>query len=165
MLCETLVRGAYHLNIATTATAMAKHIDENEVAKIVSFLAGWQGPITWELIAERCLDVIKRKPSRQTLARDEQIAIAYNAAKDRHKAAAAAEEAGPVNITLEVALQRLDRTEAKLVIAEAMNAKLTERFVTWQYNAFKFGITKAQLEEPLPAVDLNRTDGKMRPLR
>lgn len=62
---------------------MAKHIDQKETEKIVSTLAGWTGPVTWDLIAERCVELLRRKPSRQALARNEDIAIAYDAARSR----------------------------------------------------------------------------------
>jgi len=37
------------------------------------------------------------------------------------------------------------------------NDALLERFVKWQYNAYKNGLTEAQLEEPLPRIDRERT--------
>lgn len=39
----------------------------------------------------------------------------------------------------------------------AVNSALLERFVRWQYNAYKHGMSEAQLDAELPRINRGRT--------
>lgn len=96
------------------------------------------------------------RTTRQTLARHEKIKAAF----DTRKAALHME--GPATVGERVLAQRLHRVTAQRDRLEEENARLRERFVQWQYNAYKHGLTKHQLEEPLPEIDRDRsTPGRM----
>ncbi|MGA8728994.1 MAG: hypothetical protein WB608_09605 [Terracidiphilus sp.] len=43
---------------------------------------------------------------------------------------------------------------------QVRNSRLLEQFVKWQYNAYKRGISVDELNEDLPRIDRERTDGK-----
>ena len=42
----------------------------------------------------------------------------------------------------------------------ALISRLYEDRTKWQYNAYKHGMTEGQLNEELPRIDRERTDGK-----
>jgi len=67
---------------------------------------------------------------------------------------------GPRGVTpssLSVAAQRLSRQQSVIDELKAINAGLLERFVRWQYNAYKYGLTEQQLNAELPRIDRGRT--------
>ena len=87
------------------------------------------------------------RTTRQTLARHDEIKAAYDARKRalRKEAPRVGEERGVA--------QRLRRVVAENDRLRAENARYREQFVQLQYNAYKHGLRKHQLEEPLPKVD------------
>ena len=89
--------------------------------------------------------------TRQTLARQEKIKVAF----DKRKTALRKET--PATADNRMLARRLRRVAAERDRLEAENARLRERFVQWQYNAYKHGLTQQQLEEPLPEVDRSRS--------
>ena len=133
---------------------MAKHLTESEIEKVVGLLAGWRGPLTWDVLCERCERLIFRQPSRQTLAKTVRIATAYKTAKDRLKAGA---ERSTSSIDIRAAHDRISRLSSQVAQLEAENRLLLEQFVRWQYNANILGFSAAQLNRALPEIDLRAT--------
>lgn len=136
---------------------MAKHLTDLEIEKIVKVLMGWKGPLSWAALADACEGEIGRKPSRQTLARATRIALAFKTTKDRLKEAS---DDGVVKVSLSMAaaLQRISRLEAENAQMKEENRALLEQFVTWQYNAYKSGLSIDRLNQGLPGIDLNPTE-------
>jgi hypothetical protein len=61
---------------------------------------------------------------------------------------------------LKIAAERIARLSAAVNEMNAREAGYKEQFVRWQYNAWKYaGLTETQLNEELPRIDRNRTDG------
>jgi len=133
---------------------MAKHLNDYEIGKIVALLLGWKSALSWEALSDACEKIIGRCPSRQTLADKPRVVLAYNAAKDRLKKRRAGETTATPD-SMHVAFQRIARLEAENVQIKAENNLLLQQFVTWQYNAYKAGLSADRLNEPLPPIDLN----------
>lgn len=133
---------------------MAKHLDDYEIGKIVVLLLGWKSALSWDALSDACEKIIGRHPSRQTLADKPRIVLAYKAAKERLKKQCAGETPAAPD-SMNVALQRIARLEAENVQLKAENNLLLQQFVTWQYNAYKAGLSADRLNEPLPPIDLN----------
>ncbi|BCA97865.1 hypothetical protein ATCC19606_02010 [Acinetobacter baumannii] len=51
--------------------------------------------------------------------------------------------------SLKIAQARIESLEAKNTRLEKENAMLLEQFVVWQYNAHKYGLSIAKLNEPM----------------
>ena len=61
--------------------------------------------------------------------------------------------------SLAVAAQRIARLQTENDELTMRNDALLEQFVKWQYNAYKHGLKKHQLNVELPRINRERTDG------
>lgn len=57
-----------------------------------------------------------------------------------------------------IAKQRIKRLENENDRLKAENASLLERFLKWQYNAYKHGVSKEKLDAELPAIDRDSSE-------
>ena len=132
---------------------MGKHLSTLHVAQIVSLLDGWPTgmKLTWSQLVKLIGRRLSIQTTRQTLARYEEVKGAFGARKAalRREAPAAGDERGLA--------QRLRRVIGENDRLREENARYRERFVRWQYNTYKHGLKKHQLEEALPKVDRERS--------
>ena len=92
------------------------------------------------------------EPSRQTLARQEPIKIAFDIRKAELRKGEL--DGGDVRV-LGQRVQRLTTENRELCV---QIERYKERLVRWQYNAWKKrGLTEHDLEEPLPELDRDRS--------
>ncbi|MGN2242446.1 hypothetical protein ACFWZU_02930 [Frateuria sp. GZRR33] len=134
---------------------MAQHLKSREVKVIVECIRGWpDAKITWERICAEAAQLLGRRPSRQTLHSNDAIKIAYKARRDGLKIRGAR---APMPSSLAIAARRLARQQSEIDELKAQNSALLERFVRWQYNAYKHGMTEAQLEADLPRINRGRS--------
>jgi len=135
---------------------LAKHLTKADVRAIINIIEGWvDDKITWEGICELASAVVGKKPTRQSLNLNKQIREAYEVKKKGLKIH------GPRVATpssLKVAATRIAKQQSEIDTLKAKNAALLEKFVKWQYNAYKYGVKEHQLNEPLPRIDRERTD-------
>lgn len=132
-----------------------RHITANDERRIVEFLDGWKGQITWEALSDACEQVINTKPSRQTLSKIPSVVEAYKSAKERAKEA---DKETSVPPTLRVAGERIDRLANENERLKREIATLYEQFVRWQYNAALRGLSEEFLNQPLPGIDRGQTE-------
>ena len=133
---------------------MNKRLSDSDVDAIIGIIDGWSGEqITWGSL----IDAIERRLgfrlSRQALSSHSRIKLAFQTRKKGLR-----REAPPPPSVASVLQQRLSRAEAELERLKAENAALLEQFVRWQYNAEAHGLGKEKLNNPLPAIDRERTD-------
>lgn len=133
---------------------MAKHLTDRDIQRVVELLDGWRGKLTWEILGSACEPIIGTAPARQTLYRCTRIAQAYEQAKARTKQVRGPSKSLP---TVQTALDRIARLTAENERLQMENSRLLEQFVVWQYNAHVRGLTAAQLNAPLPAIDRGQT--------
>lgn len=140
---------------------MAKaRLTESEIERVEGLLVAWAGPLTWDLLVEQVQVILKRPFTRQGLDKQERIRTAYKLAKDRQRKSPAAPTAREMSVELAAALGRIERLEAEVKLLRAQRNAFDERFATWQYNARTRGISEADLNRPLPAVDRNGSKKK-----
>ena len=139
---------------------MAKHLNQQDINAIVNLIRGWgNAKLTWPSICEAAESLVGKKPTRQSLCRNESIRDAYKTKKKNLK------ESGvrrPRPASLEAAGQRIANLESLALELKEENRRYKQQYVIWQYNAYKYGLTEEQLNEPLPMIDRERTDGEMR---
>lgn len=127
---------------------------------IVNLIRGWdESKLTWSAICSEAEPLIGKLPTRQSLNAHEAIATAYQVKKDSLKGKAPQK---PRPASLNIAASRIANLEAELAEVKEQNRKYKQLFVIWQYNAYKHGIKENQLNQVLPKIDRERTDGGKR---
>ncbi len=139
---------------------MAKHLTARDVNTIVNLIHGWTGSkLTWDAICEAAEPLVGKQPTRQSLCANETIATAYKVVKKGLR------ETGPKNPlpgSLKAAADRIAKLERERDQLKEENRAYKQQFVSWQYNAYKYGLKEHQLNEQLPMIDRERTDGETR---
>ena len=133
---------------------MGRHLTDADIVKITTLLDGWKGALTWERLCDECVTRIGFRPVRQTLSRAGPIQAAFEATKRRLRKR---ETDLTVPSSLRAAAERIARLEAENARLKLENVQLLNQFVVWQYNAHMMGLTKEQLNQDLPRVDLGAT--------
>ncbi len=127
---------------------MAKHLTEREIEAIAELIRNWSKPkITWQAICDAVEPLIGRRITRQALNTHEEIVTAYHAVKK-----GVGKQVSNRPSSLKVASERIARLEREVARIKEENRLLRERFVIWQYNAYKHGLKEHQLNEPLPQI-------------
>jgi hypothetical protein len=132
-----------------------RNIDDKVAATIVEVLDGWSGRLTWEALVEAVERREGLRYTRQTLHRHERIRLAYTVRKKALSVQEPTRETASPE--LQVALERIARLESENRRLEAENNALLEQFARWAYNAQTRNLTKEFLNNPLPAVDRERS--------
>ncbi|MBS4433267.1 hypothetical protein E2566_08120 [Pectobacterium punjabense] len=129
---------------------MAKHINGCHEKKIVDLINTWpiDNKLTWDILCDKLIGVIGKRPSRQSLSSHVKIAESFNVKKTIIKSGEV-HTVKPAN--LKVASQRIRRLEAENEALKALNSRYLERFEIWIYNAHLKKITLEELNNPLPA--------------
>ena len=132
---------------------MGKPLSRHEIKMIVETIDGWPAGVelTWEALLKRIERRMKIKPARQTLARHLDIKLAYQSRK------AALRKSKGQRVGNSMLNQQLARAEAEIERLKLENERHRERFVRWQYNAYKRGIENHELDAPLPSTDRRRS--------
>lgn len=132
-----------------------RNINDKVAATIVEVLDGWSGRLTWEALVEAVERREGLRYTRQTLHRHERIRLAYTVRKKALSVQESTHESASPE--LQVALERIARLESENRRLEAENNALLEQFARWAYNAQTRNLTKEFLNNPLPAVDRERS--------
>ena len=138
---------------------MAKHLTGKDIDAFVTLIDSWEGKLTWETLCDEGAKIVGLRPTRQTLNSHAKIKDAYLARKGQIKAGAVFSKRPA---SLNIAGQRIRRLEGENNWLKAENDRLLERFVRWQYNAYKHGMSKEALEASLPFVNRDSSE-KRRP--
>ena len=135
---------------------MAKHLTQTDVEAIISIIYGWkEEKLTWERICEASEAIVGKNPTRQSLNANKLIKEAYSSKKGTIKMFGIAV---PKPSNLNMASDRIGRLQSEIENLKRKNSALLEKFVIWQYNAYKYGMNEYQLNEPLPRIDRERTE-------
>lgn len=129
---------------------MAKHLTARDIDLLIGLIDGWNGKLTWEALCDETGALIGTRPTRQTLNAHARIKSAFGDKKAQQKAGFKSTKRPE---SLAIAEQRINRLESENQRLKAENNRLLERFVRWQYNAQKRGLSLASLDASLPDVD------------
>ena len=139
---------------------MAKHFDRRDIQAIVNLIRGWQEEkLTWSAICDASEPLVGKRPTRQSLNTHEAIMTAYQVKKDTLRGR------GPIKsrpASMSIAAARIAKLESENDELKEVNRRYKQQFVIWQYNAYKYGVKEFQLNEALPKIDRERTDGERR---
>lgn len=129
---------------------MAKHLTQLDIEAILGTLDGWQGKLTWDSLCDAVVKHIGKRPTRQSLNSNKQIKLAFQNKKSRLKGAPEDTKIPP---SLAIAGQRIKRLEEENSRLRTENLRLLEKYIIWQYNAYRHGLPEEKLNMPLPAID------------
>ena len=138
----------------TYGVNMAQHLTDQNVQDIVEILDYWSPSekLTWEKLCKAIevqLELVPA-PTRQTLQKFARIKNAYDLGKKSPAASKILKEKHQkLPASLKIAQVKIDALESKLDRLEKENSMLLEQFVVWQYNAHKYGVSIAKLNEPM----------------
>jgi len=139
---------------------LAKHLSARNIKTIVSLIRNWEeSKITWPAICEAVGPQIGTRPTRQTLSAHESVVEAYRAKKAILKGEGVVRRRPA---SLKIAAARIASLEAENQELKEQNRLYKQMFTIWQYNAYKYGLSETQLNEALPRIDRERTDGETR---
>lgn len=134
---------------------MAQHLSDQDIENIVEVLDYWplDEKLTWERLCkaiEEQLELVPA-PTRQTLQKYVRIKNAFDLGKKSPAARRiASQNKEKLPASLKIAQDRINTLEVKAERLAKENSMLLEQFVTWQYNAYKYGVSIEKLNEPLP---------------
>lgn len=129
---------------------MAKHLTNRDIELLVGLIDGWNGKLTWDALCDGAESLIGTRPTRQTLNAHTRIKSAFGDKKAQQKAGF---QPSKRPASLAIAEQRIHRLESENQRLKGENNHLLERFVRWQYNALKHGVSQGVLDAPLPRID------------
>ncbi|MCC5812493.1 MAG: hypothetical protein JJU06_19185 [Ectothiorhodospiraceae bacterium] len=139
---------------------MARHLTTRDVDAIVNLIHGWSGAkLTWEAICDAAEPLVGKRPSRQSLNAHGAIVNAYKVVK---KGGRQIDPMPSRPSSLKTAAARISKLERERDQLREENRAYKQKFVLWQYNAYKHGLKEHQLDEPLPKIDRERSDGSAR---
>ena len=133
---------------------MAQHLTDKDIENVVELLDYWplDEKLTWERLCkaiELQLELVPA-PTRQTLQKYARIKNAYDQCKKPSKALKInVNQTSKLPASLKIAQTKIEALEAKNARLEKENNMLLEQFVVWQYNAHKYGLSIAKLNEPM----------------
>ncbi|MDH5904115.1 hypothetical protein L8S00_11940 [Vibrio splendidus] len=124
----------------------------------------WKGKLTWPLLCEEIMALLQIDGvTRQTLSSYKEIQEAFTARKQylREKATT---ETVPANSNMEYLQNQVESLEAELKKANKTIERYKQRFVLWQYNAYKHGVRIDSLDETVemleqPLIEIKRRTG------
>ncbi|HBM08283.1 hypothetical protein CXF92_12125 [Pseudomonas sp. Choline-3u-10] len=129
---------------------MAKHLTARDLQLLVGLIDGWDGKLTWDALCDEAESLIGTRPTRQTLNAHAPIKIAFGDKKAQQRTGFKPTKRPQ---SLAIAEQRIHRLESESQRLKAENERLLERFIRWQYNAQKRGLSQAVLDARLPEID------------
>ncbi len=130
---------------------MTAHLNDEKIDKIIEVIDGWTGQLTWTLLVEAIAIRLGESPTRQALSRHSRIAKAVQRKKKLLRQARPELKLGRAEVEkLHEQIGRLESANARL---SAENTELLDQFRRWAYNATIAGLSKTDLNRPLPKVD------------
>lgn len=131
---------------------MGTPLTQADVEAVIAVLNRWPAgtTLTWKSLLRRC-EEYGVFSTRQTFWRHSEINLAFRTRKDTLRT-----ERPPRSREsyLESENRALRAENARL---RKENERFAEKFARWLYNAYKRGISEAELDAPMPRVDRRRS--------
>ena len=134
---------------------MAKHLTSKDIEILVNLIDAWEGKLGWDALCGAVAPLIGGRPTRQTLSSHDQVKTAFRHKKEQLRKGFVSTKRPA---SLSIAEQRIKRLESENDRLKAENGRLLERFLKWQYNAYKHGISQDKLDASLPSIDRDSSE-------
>ena len=127
------------------------NLDDEKIEQIVQILDGWTGKLTWDKLISEINLHLKNKYTRQTLSKHTRIKSAYELIKKNKYDSNENKVYSPVEVN--VLLQELEKIKAENKRLKKEKQDLLAQFARWTYNSYAKGVSKEELDKPLPIID------------
>lgn len=134
---------------------MARHLNADDVRRIVNLLKNWKFDLTWDLLVQACSNKLDIQTTRQALNRKAEIKEEFRIRKRSLKTGI---DETPRPNSINTAHDRINRLNRRVKELEAQNMHYREMFIRWQYNAESRGIGKDLLDRPMPKPSFDSED-------
>ena len=136
-------------------------ITPSSLPHILKIINTWEGKLTWDLLCKQVANLldIKGGVQRQSLSSYKDIQDAYNHRKKTFKERASQPVLVEKNtdVTIEHLRKQVTLLEIELERQNNLNNAYKQRFLLWQYNAYKYGIRVASLDDkPIDKAELKK---------
>jgi regulator of replication initiation timing len=145
---------------------MPKILITPESLKVVlKIIDTWQGKLSWSLLCENVsLELGIEKIERQSLAAYEVIQQSYSKRKEELRNNQETSPKVSDDVTVEYLKKQVDGLQAENSRLKKLNDKYKERFILWQYNAYKNGLRVSRLDDvedvlSKPLISVERAKG------
>lgn len=128
----------------------SENLDDEKIEKIVQILDGWSGKLTWSKLIDEIFLHLKNKYTRQTLAKHTRIKSAYDLIKENKYDTKDSKTYSPAEVN--VINQELEKVKAENRRLKKEKQDLLAQFARWTYNSYAKGISKDELDKPLPII-------------
>lgn len=135
----------------------APNLDDQRILDVVRLLDGWNGKLTWELLADAIEKTTGARYTRQTLDRHVRIKEAYLQVRERVSGEPSTPKE-PHELSKAEVRRRLadyDRLKNEVARLERENNNYAQQFARWVWNLRLMKVTEdqlARLDDALPAV-------------
>ena len=128
------------------------HLTESHTDYLLNLIDSWNpdifGGLTWGRVLERFEKKHRRAPTERTLRNHTRVKTRFNQKKVILRTGRAPISRKPNSRAK--AAEIIQNHEAKIDALEKENQRIFHRLIVWQKNSMDHGMTKAQLEKPLP---------------
>lgn len=135
-------------------------ITTDNLSYILSIINTWEGKLTWDLLCQKITNKldIAGGVQRQSLSSYKQIQEAYTKRKQTLREGPPLPiEPEDVDATIKYLSQRIVMLEIERDQLKNLNESYKQRFIKWQYNAYRHGIRMTSLDnDPIDVSDLKK---------
>lgn len=137
-------------------------VTEQNIDEIVRTIETWKGKLTWPLLCDEVKAMLGLEDvTRQALSSYKQIQESYTARKQALRENTE-EKVEPKTSDVEYLLNQIEELKAELGRANHTIEKYKQRFVQWQFNAYKHGIRMDSLDDAIEMLEQPLTELKRR---
>lgn len=139
-------------------------ITSKSMPDVLHLIETWKGKLTWDLLCEEVMLQLQIDGvTRQTLSSYKKIQEAFTARK-QHLSESPITEMPPTDSNVEYLQNQIKSLEVELKQANKIIERYKQRFVLWQYNAYKHGVRIDSLDEAAemldqPLIEIKRRTG------
>jgi hypothetical protein len=130
------------------------HLTDKHINYLLNLIDTWQpdvfGGLTWGRVLERFKKQFGNAPTERTLRNQTRLQARFQQKKELLRTDKIPISRKPSSLAK--AAENIQNLEAKIKALENENQRIFHRLIVWQKNAMDHGMTKKQLEKPLPVT-------------
>ncbi|OED65749.1 hypothetical protein A165_09860 [Vibrio tasmaniensis ZS-17] len=139
-------------------------ITSKNMPDVLHRIETWKGKLTWPLLCTEVMALLQNDGvTRQTLSSYKEIQDAFTARK-QHLRDNPTIKTPPADSNVEYLKKQVESLEAELEQANKIIERYKQRFVLWQYNAYRHGVRMDSLDDAVemlekPLIEIKRKTG------